>query len=333
MSDLAETLGDYFRLMAGNGADHVYRAAVEAGLLDALAAKPQAAEALASSRELDAGAVGQVLCVLRVLGLTQEAGGAWSLTPLAEALRGGAYRQLGDPYWSHLPEYLRTGEPIAAMDEAGDGTARYGKDGGQAAALGWMLRPAAAAAAEVLLHGADLDKPLRILDAGAGSAVWSLTLAAHHPRAHVTAVDRPGVVEVAQANAEAMVLADRFIAEAADLATAELPREAFDLALLANVAHLLPPPALAGLCGKLAATLRPGGRLAVIDVFPGPAVGDLNRTLYTLGLSLRTRAGRTHDPAAVAAALGDAGLVDVTHRPIDALPHTLGVVVGGRRSV
>lgn len=324
-------LDDYFRLMAANGVDHVYRTAVETGLLEALREGPLDAPALASCTAMKPAAVGMVLDVLETLGLVAraestctDAGRAFALTPLSAALLGGPYRGLGDVYWSHLPELLRTGEPMARMDDPAESEARYR---GQAAALGWMLAPAAAAAAQMLASADDTDQELHIFDAGAGSAIWSLSLAQTRPQSRVTAADWPAVLEVAQATAQRMGLADRLTLLPGDLAAAELPRREFDVVFLANVAHLLPPDALAGLIQRLAQTLRPGGRLVVVDVFPGQPQGDLHRTLYNLGLALRTTAGQTHHAMDVVGLMHDAGLVDAQHTPIDAVPHTMGMVV------
>lgn len=331
MSDPTSLLSDYFGLMAANGADHVYRTAVEAGLLDALRKGPLDVEAISERTALHPVAVGRVVEVLATLGLVvnqeDQAGNAVrlvSLTPLAEALLAGPYRGLGDAYWGHLPTFLRTGEPMAQMDDPAESEARYR---GQAAALGWMLAAAAALAAQHFAADLDPSREWQILDVGAGSAVWSLSLAAALPGAQVTAADWPAVLEVAQATAVRMGLADRLTLLPGDLAATELPADRFDLVFLANVAHLLTPPALAAMIGRLAASLRPGGRLAVVDVFPGLAKGDLNRTLYTLGLALRTRAGQTHDAKDVAGLLHDVGLLDGGFTPLDVTPHTLGMVV------
>ncbi|MEM7625439.1 MAG: class I SAM-dependent methyltransferase [Planctomycetota bacterium] len=320
-------LADYFRLMACNGADHVYRTAIAAGLFDELRGGALGVEALATKTSVNPEALRLALDVLAALGLVTYEDEAACLTALAVSLMDGPYRALGDPYWKQLPEFLRTAEPMTHMDDPAESEAQYV---GQAAALAWMLGPAAAWAAGHLTSDGSPADPCNILDAGAGSAIWSLSCAARLPEARVTSADWPAVLEVARATALRMGLADRLTLLPGDLAKTELPREEFDLAILANVAHLLTPDALTALTERLVETLRPGGRLAVIDVFPGLAAGDLNRALYTLGLALRTRTGQTHQPQAVKQQLEHAGLVEVKFAPIDCTPHTLGVVVGRR---
>ena len=50
---------------------------------------------------------------LLAMGLVKDGGGELALTPLAVALLGGSYRTLGDLYWGHLGEFLKTAAPRA----------------------------------------------------------------------------------------------------------------------------------------------------------------------------------------------------------------------------
>ncbi len=327
MNDPAEMLSRYYALMAANGADRVYREAVSSGLLDALLETPQSTEALATATDAKPRPVGLVCAVLESLGLLTRNGEAWVATPLARTLLSGAYRELGDPYWIHLPDFLATDEPITQMDDPTQSEAHYRR---QAEALGWMLAPAAEAAAALLAKTLTAVERCAILDAGAGSAVWSLALAERLPQAQVTAADWPGVLELAKAHAERRGLADRLTLLPGDLAEADLPDDAFDLAILGNVTHLLPLEHCTALFAKLHATLKPGGRLIVFDIFPGLTEGDLNRTLYALGLALRTRAGRVHSAADLSVGLERVGLSQPTLTPLDVMPHTLGMLTADK---
>src|SRR5262249_36749101 len=150
--------------------------------------------------------VALLLPALAALGLVRDEGeGAWAATPLAHALLAGSYRELGDPYWSHLATFLKTDTPMARMDRVEESEAQYQA---QAAALAWMQTPAAEAAAAVLAAGQALAG-VEILDVGAGSAIWSLTLARDAPGARVTAVDWPAVLPVAAATPERLGPAQR----------------------------------------------------------------------------------------------------------------------------
>lgn len=60
-------LADYFRLMACNGADHVYRAAIAAGLFDELRGGALGVEALATKTSVKPEALRLALDVLAAL--------------------------------------------------------------------------------------------------------------------------------------------------------------------------------------------------------------------------------------------------------------------------
>jgi SAM-dependent methyltransferase len=322
MSARDRTLGDYFRLMNANGAARVYHQAIECGILDAIGAGASTAEQIAERCALAPRPVTLLLQVLGALGLVAEDAGRYTLTPLGGALAGGAYRNLGNEYWSHLPALLTTDKPLVAMDSATEGGKHYVA---QAAALAWMLAPAAEAAAR---HFAQTfgGRPLRIIDLGAGSAVWGLTIAAATPGSAVTAVDRAPVLEVAKRTAAAAGMTERLTLLPGDLRDVELPESAFDLAILGNVTHLLTPEGNRGLFRKAARTLAPGGKLAIFDIFPGRPAGDLNRTLYALGLALRTEQGRVYTPGELQELLAAEGYGDFRLTVFDVPPQAVGML-------
>ncbi len=70
--------------------------------------------------------------------------------------------------------FLKDGIPIASMDDPAASETHYQK---QAGLLGWMLTPAAQAATKHLMQNG-ARKNISVLDVGAGSGIWSLSLAA-----------------------------------------------------------------------------------------------------------------------------------------------------------
>jgi SAM-dependent methyltransferase len=317
-----EALETYFRLMTMNGGVQVYRAALGSGILQAIVAAPATAADAGARCGLRTEPVRLVLDTLAAAGLLRKSGELFEAAPAAKFILG-PYRDLGDLFWNHLPKLLATGEPLVALDRAEQGEAFYQA---QAASLEWMLATAAETAAPVLAS----RSPRAVLDVGAGSAVWSLALAKRDRGVTVTALDRPGVLQVAQAAATRAGVADRFTALPGEFLTVALPEAAFDLAIVANVAHLLPFEGNVALLRRLHRTLRPGGAAAVIDVVPGSPAGDLPRALYALGLALRTKAGRTYTREELDSALAEAGFSPGTWTALDAVPHTLGLVVAAR---
>ncbi len=323
MNDHAQILATYFQLMNSNGAAHVYRESLKSGILDALASGPKTAAELADACETDPRATSLVLQTLAAMGVVKDDGTTWSLTFLAMGLLGGGYRELGDQYWAHLPGLLKTGEPWIRMDDASQSEAHYQS---QAAALAWMLAPAAEAAAQALAIAERLKSPA-ILDVGAGSAIWSLTMARHNPGATVTAIDWPAVLRVAEEGARDSGLADRFSTIAGNYHEVDFPPASYDLAILGNVTHLETPDGNRSLLAKTHGALRPGGRIVIFDVFPGRPEGDLNRTLYALGLALRTESGTVYSPQELESFLVECGFgsTELVNLPVP--PYAVGMLV------
>ena len=204
-------LETYARLMSANGAARIYRAAVQAGVLQALANGPASVAAVAAACGTAIPPTALLLDGLVALGLVEPAGEAYGLAPVARFL-AGPYRDLGDAYWSHLPAFLRTGEPMARMDDPRESERQYQA---QAMALAWMMAPAAAAAATALDIGGR-RRGLAVLDVGAGAAGWSLALARRDPATTVTALDWPAVLAIAQKAAAEAGLLERFATIAGD---------------------------------------------------------------------------------------------------------------------
>jgi len=315
-------LETYAQLMSANGVAQIYRAALQAGVMRALADGPASAAAVAKSCGTAIRPTALLLDGLVALGLLEACGDAFRLTTAARFL-AGPYRDLGDSYWSHLPAFLENGEPLVRMDDARESERQYQA---QATALSWMMAPAAEAAATVLDIGGK-RRGLAVLDVGAGAAGWSLALARRDAATTVTALDWPGVLVLAQKAAVDDGLQARFATIAGDYHKLALPEAAFDLAIVANVTHLETAGGNRNLFERLRRSLRPGGEIAVIDVFPVQAAGALPAALYGLGLALRTTHGRMHSAADLESWLAAAGFGDCRFTPLEAPPYTMGMLL------
>jgi hypothetical protein len=62
-------------------------------------------------------------------------------------------------------------------------------------------------------------------------------------------------------------------------------------------------------------------------VFPGQPQGDLNRTLYALGLALRTKQGRVHSVEDLSSMMCDCGFAAPQLIPLDVPPYVMGVLL------
>jgi 2-polyprenyl-3-methyl-5-hydroxy-6-metoxy-1,4-benzoquinol methylase len=119
------------------------------------------------------------------------------------------------------------------------------------------------------LVGGDTGRPLRVLDVAAGHGLFGITIAARYPRAHVTALDWPNVLAVAEANARRAGVAARYAlrpGSAFDVAWGG----PYDLVLLTNFLHHFDIPTCEQLAARAHAALAPGGRALTLDFIPEP---------------------------------------------------------------
>jgi SAM-dependent methyltransferase len=128
-----------------------------------------------------------------------------------------------------------------------------------------MRRPSEIMAAE-LRKGGEVHK---VLDIAASHGIFGISVAKQNPAAHIYACDWKNVLEVAQKNALAMGLADRYHL---------LPGSAFetdfgsgyDLVLITNFLHGFDRSTCTTFMRKAYAALVPGGRAAIAEFVPNP---------------------------------------------------------------
>jgi tRNA (cmo5U34)-methyltransferase len=113
---------------------------------------------------------------------------------------------------------------------------------------------------EAAAASADLAPARRILELGTGTGETARRVLARHPGAELVGID----------SSHAMLARARLSLPDADLRVARLedplPDGPFDLVVSALAVHHLRGPAKADLFARVAAALRPGGRLVLADV-------------------------------------------------------------------
>ncbi|MEC9347989.1 MAG: class I SAM-dependent methyltransferase [Pseudomonadota bacterium] len=112
------------------------------------------------------------------------------------------------------------------------------------------------------------DRPLRILDLGAGTGLLSDMIARRFPEAHVTLIDiSPEMIARAR---QRLGEGPRFDYRVADLASAHLPKPV-DAVVSALAIHHLPDPDKRVLFGRIYQSLKPGAVFVNAEQVAGPS--------------------------------------------------------------
>ena len=119
------------------------------------------------------------------------------------------------------------------------------------------------------LVGEPAGRPLRVLDVAAGHGLFGITIAERDPLAHVTALDWPNVLAVAEENARRAGVAERYASRPGSAFDVEWGGP-YDVVLLTNFLHHFDVPTCERLAAKAHAALAPGGRALTLDFIPEP---------------------------------------------------------------
>src|SRR5262249_47305828 len=105
----------------------------------------------------------------------------------------------------------------------------------------------------------DAGRPLRVLDVAAGHGLFGITIAERHPQAHITALDWPNVLAVAEDDARGAGVAGRYALRPGSAFDVDWGGP-YDVVLLTNFLHHFDIPACEQLAARSYAALAPGGR-------------------------------------------------------------------------
>lgn len=263
-----ETLNAYQRSAAMKGA-------IELDLFSQIGAGHTTATQLASACQASERGM-RILCdYLVIIGILTKEGNRYALTPdsalfldrRSPAYMGNAVDFLLAPTlieaFKDVAAVVRKGSTL--LPDQGSVSPDHPVWVGFAKAMApLMAMPAQLIAQQVEVAG---DRPLRVLDIAAGHGLFGIAFAQHYPNVEVTALDWPGVLAVAQENAQKSGVADRYHL---------LPGSAFevdygsgyDLVLLTNFLHHFDPATNETLLRKVFDCLNAEGRAVTLEFVP-----------------------------------------------------------------
>jgi 2-polyprenyl-3-methyl-5-hydroxy-6-metoxy-1,4-benzoquinol methylase len=275
----------------------------------------------------------RILCdYLTIVGFLTKSDGSYRLTPdsavflskRSPAYLGGTMAFLGSPdivhHFDDLASTVRRGS-IAKDDSSVSDENPIWQD--FARAMVPMMMPPAQAIADILDVAA--AGPIKVLDIAAGHGIFGIVIAQLNQQAEIAAVDWAGVLKVASENAAKMGVAARHKTLAGDAFKVDFGA-GYDIALMTNFLHHFDPPTCTTLLKKVAASLKPGGRIAVLEFVPNEdRISPPFAATFAMQMLANTPAGDAYTLAELTAMLDAAGFGAVTPHPLQG-PQT--VVVG-----
>jgi ubiquinone/menaquinone biosynthesis C-methylase UbiE len=272
----------------------VLSTAVQLDIFSRIAAGAQTASEIAQAAHASERGTRMLLDALRGFELLTKHKDAYALTPIAAKFLVrdspdyiGAILETDAHWnaWSNLTEAVRNGKPVHSVFEP-DEVERFFSV--LTRSLHVQNRLPAQRLARILGAGSKYGG-LRALDVGCGSGVWGIAIAEADSDARVTAQDLPKVLEQTRAYVERHGVAERYDFLPGDLHKVAFAEEQYDLALLGHIVHSETVASAQQLFKRLQCALKPGGRMAIIDMIPNdersgppfPLVFALNMLVYT----------------------------------------------------
>jgi ubiquinone/menaquinone biosynthesis C-methylase UbiE len=302
-----------FQSLLGHQLTAAMRAAVELDLFPSIAEGDDTpAKVAARCGTAERGA--RILCdYLTVAGFLSKQDGRYSLAPDAQiflvrtspAYVGGVANFLarGSIIEAHqnLTESIRKGG--TTMPEQGSMTPEHPMWEEFARSMVAMMRPPAAAIAQIV--GATGE--CKILDIAAGHGIFGITLAQQNPQAEVYALDWKNVLDIAQKNAQAAGVADRYHLIPGSAFDEDFGTD-YDVVLITNFLHHFDPPTNERLLRKVHAALKDGGRAVTLEFVPNEdRVTPPQAAAFSLTMLASTEAGDAYTFAELERMFSNAG--------------------------
>lgn len=163
-------------------------------------------------------------------------------------------------------------------------------------------------------------RTMRVLDIAAGHGMYGITIAQQNPKASVTAVDWPAVLEVAKENAQKAGVGDRYTARPGSAFEAELG-VGYDVALLTNIFHHFDKETCIQLMRRVHQALKPGGKAVMLEFVPNEdRVSPPTAAAFSLLMLVGTDAGEAYTFSEYDEMFQRAGFPETRLHPVPASP-------------
>jgi 2-polyprenyl-3-methyl-5-hydroxy-6-metoxy-1,4-benzoquinol methylase len=170
------------------------------------------------------------------------------------------------------------------------------------------------------LIGAPELGAVRVLDVAAGHGMYGITIAQQNPKAQITAVDWPAVLEVAKENAAKAGVAQRYAVRPGSAFETELG-DGYDLVLLTNIFHHFDQATCLQLMRRAHQALKAGGRAVTLEFVPNEdRVSPPREAAFSLVMLVGTDAGEAYTFSEYKTMFQQAGFAETTIHRIPGMP-------------
>lgn len=263
-----ETINAYHRTSA-------LKAAIDLDLFSAIGGSPATVAEIAGRCQCPERGVRILSDNLVILGFLTKSGSEYALTPSSAVFLdrkspgyfGDAVKFLLAPglteAFGDLASTIRSGR--IHTSEQGTTAPNHPAWVEFARVMGPMMVPAAQGAADLVLL--DPARDTRVLDISASHGIYGITFARKNPRAQLVALDWEAVLTVAEENAAAAGVGDRFSKIVGDAFTVDLGSD-YDVVLVPNFLHHFNIADCTRFLSRVHGALRPGGRVVIVEFVP-----------------------------------------------------------------
>lgn len=306
------------QLSSGYAPPLIIEAAIHHNVFDILDATPSTVEQVSAQNGASVRGLRILMNALVPLQLlTRSDDGVYSLTPESAAFLvssrqpyiGGLLRHASGqliPNWLHLTEVVRTGNPVAAVNQEEAGSEFFQQ-------FVEAIFPNSYLGAQALADALGIAKAesvVKVLDVATGSGVWGIALAEKSVQVHVTAVDWPDVLTVTRRVAGRHGVLDRFQFVEGDLLTVEFGT-GYNVVTLGQILHSEGEERSQTLLTRVYEALAPGGIVAIAEMVPDDdRRGPAHALIFAVNMLINTEHGDTYTFAEISEWLTQAGFVD-----------------------
>jgi ubiquinone/menaquinone biosynthesis C-methylase UbiE len=309
------------QLITGGWAAAILGSAAKHGIFNALEAGADDAESVATKTGISKRGAQAVLDGLTGIGLLTLLNGRYRNSPEASAflVKGkpayfGAMAEVMTgslTEWATLPEAVKTGNPTSSSTaEMADNDFWHEL----VPAISSLSFPVAQMAAERL--GIAKAGPVRWLDVGGGSGVWSAVWLGANPAARGVQLDWPMVNTIAKRFVANFGVGDRFETIDGDFHSVDFGSQIYDYAIYGHIAHQETPADNVAIFRKFRKALKPGATLLINDfILNDDRTGHPFAMMFASQMLLVSKGGNAWRQSDFRSWLAEAGFESVEFAP------------------